>query len=763
MGIQKLRLQIMDNDNIFDTVLNLSGLGFSILPSGGGKSGKAPLVKWKAWQDKVPDEQQLRSWHQRYKPSLWGIVTNSKVAVIDADTSRIQEQLKDESGDPHVYTPRGAHWYIDTVGHPLKTQAGILPGVDVRGVGGFVNIIGKNPKAGGEYTIHRLPSPENLISYDELPEFILNALDGNEPTPEAVSGEELSTLILEGQRNDHLTSKGGSMCRAGFGQSAIEAALLKENAERCQPPLEEKEVRGIARSVAQYEPAQVGDKDKKRLAAATQLLELAKDIELFHTPDKTPYTVIKQDNHTETWPLESRTVKDYLARCYFKTSGSAPSSQAIQNALNVLRGRALFDGCEKPVYTRIAECDGKIYLDLCNSVWEVVEITVQGWEVIQSPPVYFVRSRGMAALPAPQKGRKVGALRDLLNVASTDWPLLLGWLIGVLMPSGPYPVLVLTGEQGSAKSTVARMIRSLVDPSTIPLRSLPREERDLAISAGNSWIIAFDNVSYLMPWLSDAICRLATGGGFATRELYANAEETLFTATRPVILNGIGDIATRSDLLDRAIIIVLPTIPNEKRRTEVDMRKEFEIVRPMVLASLLNAVSLALKDVDSVMLDDMPRLADFAKWVVAAIPALGVAPNDFLDAYRGNIQDINELALESTPVARAIMILASEIPDGGEWVGTTTELLDKLSFDVGETAERRKDWPKGARALGTILRRLAPNFRAVGIDIMWDRGSGERLIYIRKGKQNYNTPAEHKKRVMVTPLDEGGYRIQMRV
>jgi len=307
------------------------------------------------------------------------------------------------------------------------------------------------------------------------------------------------------------------------------------------------------------------------------------------------------------------------------------------------------------------------------------------------------------------------------------------------------------------------MIRSLVDPSTIPLRSLPREERDLAISAGNSWIIAFDNVSYLMPWLSDVICRLATGGGFATRELYANAEETLFTATRPVMLNGIGDIATRSDLLDRAIIIALPTIPNDKRRTEADLREEFELVRPMVLASLLDAVSLALRNVNTVKLDDMPRMADFAKWVVAAMPALGVNPNDFLDAYGGNIQDIHGLVLESTPVAKAIMILASEIPDGDEWVGTATELLDKLSVEVGDIAQRRKDWPKSPRVLGAILSRLAPNFRAIGIDIIRDRGSGERLICIRKGKQNYNTPAKHKKRVMVTPLDEGGYRIQMRV
>ena len=186
---------------------------------------------------------------------------------------------------------------------------------------------------------------------------------------------------------------------------------------------------------------------------------------------------------------------------------------------------------------------------------------------------------------------------------------------------------------------------------------------------------------------------------------------------------------------------------------------------PGILADIFNSLSKAMKIYPKIKesVKDLPRMADFAKWVIAAIPALGVDPNNFLAAYRGNIQDINLLALESAPVAREIMILASELHEGGEWVGTATELLDKLSFDVGETVERRKGWPKSARALGSILSRLAPNFRAVGVNITRDRGSGERLICIRKGKQNYNTPAKHKKRVMVTPLDEGGYRIQMRV
>jgi len=274
--------------------------------------------------------------------------------------------------------------------------------------------------------------------------------------------------------------------------------------------------------------------EKKRLTTATQIIEMTKKVEFFHSPDKGTYAIISKDEHSEVWALESRTFKDYLAQYFYEQMGSAPSSQSIQTALNVLRGHALFTGCEERVYVRLAELNRNIYLDLCDSEWRVIEISPHGWRILDKSPIRFVRSRGMIPLPVPEKDGDIGELKNSINVTEDDWSLALAWLLGAFMPKGPFPILVITGEQGSAKSTVAKMLRLLVDPSNIPLRSLPKEERDLAISAANAWILAFDNVSYLAPWISDAICRLSTGGGFATRELYANADEVLFTATRPL-------------------------------------------------------------------------------------------------------------------------------------------------------------------------------------------------------------------------------------
>ena len=135
----------------------------------------------------------------------------------------------------------------------------------------------------------------------------------------------------------------------------------------------------------------------------------------------------------------------------------------------------------------------------------------------------------MLPLPKPEGGGRIEDLRPFVNVPDDqDWCLLVAWVVASLKPSGPYPVLVLHGEQGSAKSTTAEVLRSLIDPSIASLRTAPSEERDLAIAAHNAWVLSYDNMSGVPLWLSDALCRVATGGGFATRTLYEDAEETIF-------------------------------------------------------------------------------------------------------------------------------------------------------------------------------------------------------------------------------------------
>ena len=301
--------------------------------------------------------------------------------------------------------------------------------------------------------------------------------------------------------------------------------------------------------------------------------------------------------------------------------------------------------------------------------------------------------------------------------------------MAALRPSGPYPILVLLGEHGAAKSTVARLLRALVDPNTAPLRADPREPRDLMIGASNGWVIAYDNLSKLPTWLSDALCRLSTGGGFATRELYSDTEETIFDAERPVIVTGIEELATRSDLLDRALVVYLPTIPESDRCSERELWGDFERLRPRILGALLDAAACAVRELPTTHLEATPRMADFAEWVAAAEPALPWPPGDFLAAYSGNRGEANELTLEASPIGSAVRELAQ---DGFE--GIATDLLGRLEEIVGEAVTRRKDWPGSPRVLSGELRRIAPNLRALGVEVEFARESGKgrrRVITVR--------------------------------
>src|SRR5258706_7478208 len=189
------------------------------------------------------------------------------------------------------------------------------------------------------------------------------------------------------------------------------------------------------------------------------------------------------------------------------------------------------------------------------------------------------------------------------------------------------------------------------------------------IAATAGWVVRLDNLSRITPWLSDALCRLATGGGFGTRKLYENDEEVLFDAMRPVLMNGIEELATRSDLLDRALLLTLPAIPDDRRRTEAELWEAFERKRPGVFGALLEAVSCALRDESSVHLDRWPRMADFARWAVAAEPALGLRLGEFMNAYMGNREAAKDLALEASPVSAALLTL---VEDCERWEGTAS-------------------------------------------------------------------------------------------
>jgi len=475
----------------------------------------------------------------------------------------------------------------------------------------------------------------------------------------------------------------------------------------------------------------------KREKQGDRLIALAADTELFHDGE-VPYAVIDVGDHHEVLSVRTLSFRRWLAKAFWQETGSAPGSQAVQDAIDVLSARATFDGPDEKVHVRIAGDDMTVWVDLCNEKWEAVKITARGWEVIQNPPVRFRRRRGMRSLPNPERTGKLGHLDEFLNLHSKgDRKLISAWLLGAFRPCGPYPVLCLHGEQGSAKSITARMLRELIDPNDTSLRSAPREERDLVLAATNGWIVVLDNLSHLPLWLSDALCRISTGGGFATRELYSDDEEVLFAATRPIILTGIEALATRGDLADRAIVVNLPAIPDEKRVREEELLSTFAKARPHIFGALLDAVAAALLKSPSVSLSSVPRMADFAYWVVAAEGSLGWEPGSFLAAYRANRAEATQNVIDSSLVATALVGMM----DGDEDIeAAPTSWLENLTETVGEKVARSPAWPKSTKALAGEMKRLAPSLREEGIEIEWRRSNKTRTIHIfrTKGKVSVN-------------------------
>jgi hypothetical protein len=471
-----------------------------------------------------------------------------------------------------------------------------------------------------------------------------------------------------------------------------------------------------------------GERDGGRPKQADLLIELAQTAKLFHTPDKTGFADLDVNGHRETWPIRAKGFRRWLTQRYFNAYAGAPSSEALQSALNVIEAKAFFDAPELIVHVRVGGLDGKLYLDLCDETWRAVEIDTCCWRVIDNPPVRFRRASGMRPLPIPVAGGSIAALRSFLNLSTeADFVLVVAWALAVLRNRGPYPVLVLSGEQGSAKSTFSAILRALLDPNTAPLRALPHDDRDLFIAANNGHLLAFDNVSGLPTWISDTLCRLATGGGFAVRQLFTDQDEVLFDATRPVILNGIEDIVARPDLADRAVFLTLEQISDEQRRSEAELWAAFEADRPRILGVLLDAVVEGLKRLPQTHLPRLPRMADFARWATACETAVWPI-GTFWSAYCGNRDEAVEGVIEADPIATAVRALvATEV----EWKGTASGLLGALARHADERVVKAKTWPDSGRGLAGRLRRAATFLRKIGIEIVFEREGHARTRIIR--------------------------------
>lgn len=487
------------------------------------------------------------------------------------------------------------------------------------------------------------------------------------------------------------------------------------------------------------EKAAPGDEGRKQDApspsATSKAVEMLKDLdyEPWHAPDGTAYvTVVLQDKsrpRREHYAVDSRTFRLLLRKEFFaRRSGRTLPRPALEAVIELVQAKALFEGPTHNAHVRTASVDGRVYVDLCNAAWEVVEVDASGFRISSDPPVRFVRTPGMLPLPSPAPLADASILADLPHLLGIPHDpgllsLVLGYLVGTFNPVPIYPVLVVGGPQGSGKSTFVDRVRALVDPSEVSSQAPPRNYEDLMVTAANSFLVSFDNVSDLGPTLSDGICRLATGGGSRARRRYTDREETLISVARPVVLNGITDVVFRDDLASRSIFVRLPSLSPNDRRRRVEMDSAFVDAHARLLGSLFHCVSVGLAGLPSVDTEGLPRMADFAAFVLAAEEAFPHPPGTFMAAYEANI---DERAADEVDQDDLIAVIAAFLVglEGVEWSGSASDLRDALAKTLdrlrtgGSRPYASVPELRTPKALSEALRRRGPLFRAAKFELV---------------------------------------------
>ena len=465
------------------------------------------------------------------------------------------------------------------------------------------------------------------------------------------------------------------------------------------------------------------DKDG-RTSTAKALVELAmKSCTLFHDERKDGYAVTTIGDVRRTLKLRGKDFRRWLSGSYYASTKKAANSEAISSALSVIEAQATFDGRELELSNRFAMRDGCIYIDLGDPDWRVIEVTPDGWEIMNKPPVLFRRYSHQKALPVPVRGGKLSDLHEFLAIKSEDDKRLMeAWLVAAFFPNVPRPASTFHGPQGASKTTSARILKAVTDPSLIVSVDFGKSPADLAQVLDHHGVPCFDNLTSIPAWAADTLCRAVTGGAFSKREHYSDDSDILMVFQRPIIITGINIPTHAPDLLDRLLLIELDRIRPEKRMDEVTFWRNFNAARPKLFGAVLDAVSGALKRLPDIKLDRMPRMADFARVACAYAEFAGMGANTMLDIIMAHTFRQTQEVLDADPVATAVVEFVRK---SGKWTGTASELLSLLN--EAHPQQRPDGWPKQGNTLSRRLTVLHSTLSEVGINIRRHK-EGNRLL-----------------------------------
>lgn len=497
-----------------------------------------------------------------------------------------------------------------------------------------------------------------------------------------------------------------------------------------------------ARAAAEMYPqgqTQYGSRNDSQASGLLKSILSRKDVVLFHDELGDGYISLDIDGHQETLSCKSKALRKWLSKEIYRTEKTAPSSEALKSVLAVLEGNACYGGSERKLNNRMAWHDGALWYDLTNKEWRSIKINENGWEIFNETPTIFRRySHHRSQVTPVIDGGDASRILEYINVSDEKQKLLLlVYLVSCFIPEFPHALLIIFGSQGSAKSTLSRLLRWIIDPSAIEVASMPDNQKELIQTLAHHAFLFFDNVSFISEATSDTLCKAVTGGGFPKRELYSDDDDIIYNFMRCVGINGINLVATRPDLLERSLLIELERIDSRDRKQEKEIMSDFQRDLPIILGGVFDVLAKAIRIHPTVKVDSLPRMADFATWGCAIAEALGFTQEEFMDAYRINIDKQTEALLNENVVA-AVMI--SFMASRDEWIGTASQLLHDLTnhaaFDERvDTYE--KYWPKASNILMRRLNELKVTLRDAGI-IFTSTPGDTREITLRKIKKITN-------------------------
>ena len=464
-----------------------------------------------------------------------------------------------------------------------------------------------------------------------------------------------------------------------------------------------------------------------RKSLSSKLVELALEMgSLWHDSAGHGWIDFTVGGVLQTARIRSKRFQDYLSDALWQRYRCTPSSEAWSQAVRSLEGQARGEGKpEREAFLRVARYEGSVYIDLGTKDWRIVRVSPDGWEIIpySDCPVRFYRPECQLPLPIPTRGGSLDDLWRLLNFKESDRPLVLGWLLSCLTPDGAKPILALSGAKGSGKSSAAQLLKRLTDPTNVDMAGGVEDQRQFAVAAANRWVLCFDNLTHLSSEQQNLLCRASTGGGFTYRALYSDLEEVSVKYRRPQILTGVDLVPTRSDLLERCLIVRLERIPEKNRLSERKLESLTSSLLPGIYGSLLDLMVVALRNLPTINLDELPRMADFAELCVAA----GI-PN-FAEVYSANINVGSQEAIEANPITSGILSLLDA--HNGYWHGSSTELILRLQELDPTNREIQK---LSARSIGRKLASsLKGDLAAVGVEVDQGRGTnGQRYLILSR-------------------------------